>query len=40
MVIYNGSTEEAEKDANNDPAVKEGLLNVKVKSWMVVMSRE
>ncbi len=40
MVIYNGSIEEAEKDANNDPAVKAGLLNVKVKSWMVVMSQK
>jgi len=38
MVIFDGSVEEAEKAASDDPTVKSGLLNVKVKPWMVVMS--
>jgi len=40
MVIYDGGLEEAEMDAYNDPGVKNGLLSVKVKPWMVVMSRD
>jgi len=40
MVIFDGTIEEAEKAANDDPAVKNCLLKVKVKPWMVVMSRQ
>ncbi len=38
MMVLSGTTEEAEKIANEDPAVKSGLLKVTVRPWMVVMS--
>ena len=39
MMICNVETmEEAEKIANDDPEVKGGILNVKVKKWYVAMS--
>jgi uncharacterized protein YciI len=39
MMVCNVETmKEAEKIANNDPAVKSGMLNVKVKKWYIAMS--
>ena len=38
MMVFSGTKEEAEKIANDDPAVKGGLLKVTVKPWMVAMS--
>jgi uncharacterized protein YciI len=37
MMIFNGSKEEAERIATSDPCVKNGLLNVVVRPWMMVM---
>jgi uncharacterized protein YciI len=38
MMVFNGTLEEAEQIANEDPTVKSGLLKVIVRPWMCAMS--